>query len=231
MKTNFKFMACALMALFMTSNAKAYTTTEAATLKVWYELPTFIADGQTVNYIKVYENDGDNVYSAFNMHFVLPEGIRVNKVKHGRDEVNDITLSDRASSSHAISCNMPNATTLKIICNSSMNDNLYNTDVNDEPLDLLFTIGLIAEPELAAGEYEIYLDGIKFVFKNADASVPANEPIYGTMVVKSETSGIESINADVYDNGDCYDLQGRKVNPSTVHGTIVISNGTKVFVK
>lgn len=231
MKTNFKFMACALVSLLMAANARAYTTTESETLKVWYELPTFIADGQTVNYIKVYENDGDNVYSAFNMHFVLPEGIRVNKVKQGRDEVNDIALSERASSSHAISCNMPNATTLKIICTSSMNDNLYNTDNNDEPLDLLFTIGLIAGPELAAGEYEISLDGIKFVFKNADASVPADEPIYGKMVVKSETSGIESIEADAYRDGDCYDLQGRKVNPSNVHGTIVISNGSKVLVK
>ena len=231
MKKTFKLLSCVLMALFMAFNAKAFTTTESETLKVWYELPTFIADGKTVNYVKVYENDGDNVYSAFNMHFVLPEGIRVNQIKQGRELVNDITLSDRAASTHAISCNMPDATTLKVICTSSMNDNLYNTDMDDQPLDLLYTVGLIAEPELAPGEYEIYLDGIKFVFKNADASVPANEPIYGTMVVESGTSGIEAIAADELNANDCYDLQGRKVDPARMHGTIVISNGTKVLVK
>lgn len=231
MRRTFKIMACLLMSLFAASNANAYTTTESETLKVWYELPTFIADGQTVNYVKVYENDGDNVYSAFNMHFILPEGIRVNKIQEGREEVNDITLSDRAAKSHAISCNMPDATTLKIICTSSQNDDLYNTDLNDQPLDYLFTVGLIAEPTLAVGEYEVYLDGIKFVFKNGDASVPANEPITGTMVVESGSTGVEAIAADALDADDCYDLQGRKVDPSRVRGTIVISKGQKVFVK
>lgn len=210
-------------------NANAYTTTASETLHVWYEMPTFIADGETVNYIKVYENDGDNVYSAFNMHFVFPEGLRLNRIKKGREEVNDITLSERASSTHSIGCNMPAPTMLKIICTSNVNDNLYNTDLNDEPLDLLFTVGLIADPSMAAGTYEMYLDGIKFVFKTGDASVPANEPIYGTMEVQS-TSGVESVNVD-QESTEYYDLQGRKVDPSRVHGTIVISNGSKKLVK
>ncbi len=230
MKKTFKLMSCVLMSLCIALNAKAFTTTESETLKVWYELPTFIADGKTVNYIKVYENDGDNEYSAFNMHFILPEGLQINKIKQGRELVNDITLSDRASSTHAISCNMPDATTLKVICTSSMNDNLYNTDLDDQPLDYLFEVGLIADPELAPGKYEIYLDGIKFVFKNADASVPANEPIPATMVVESGTSGIGMIADDNANIEDCYDIMGRKVNPVDKHG-IIISNGTKLLVK
>lgn len=215
----------------MSLTARAYTTSKSETLKVWYEIPTIIADGKTVNYIKVYENDGDQIYSAFNMHFVLPAGLHVNQVKQGRDMVNDIKLSDRASSTHAISCNMPDATTLKIISTSSLNDNLYNTDINEKPLDHLFTIGLIADPEMASGSYEIYLDGIKFVFKSGDASVPANEPVYGTMVVESATSGIDEIEVDQLDPDDCYDLMGRKVNLDKARGMIIVTKGRKFYVK
>ena len=230
MEKSVKLFSCVLMVVLAVFSAKAYTTSDSETLTVWYELPTFVADGETVNYIKVYENDGDNVYSAFNMHFVLPEGLRVNQIKQGREMVNDITLSDRAASTHSISCNMPNATTLKIICTSSANDNLYNTDLEDQPLDLLFTVGLIAEPEMTPGSYEIYLDGIKFVFKTGDACVPANEPVYGTMEV-SGTSGIENVDGDRIGLDDCYDLQGRKVDSSRVHGKVVISKGGKFLLK
>lgn len=229
MKKN--LISCFLMGCMLAFNANAYTTTESETLNVWYELPTFIADGETVNYIKVYENDGDNVYSAFNMHFVFPEGLRVNRIKKGREEVYDITLSERASSTHTIACNMPEATMLKIICTSTVNDNLFNTDLNEQPLDLLFTVGLIADPSMEPGSYEIYLDGIKFVFKTGDASVPANEPIYSTMLVEPDPTAVESVSIDHNVPIEYYDLQGHRVNPSLMHGKIVISKGNKVLVK
>lgn len=231
MKTTAKMLWLLAVAMLASPGASAYTTTKSETLKVWYDVPTIIADGQTVNYITVYENDGDLAYSAFNMHFVLPEGLHVAQKKEGRDMVDDIVLSDRASSTHAISCNMPDATTLKIISTSSKNDDLYNDDVDGKPLDKLFTVGLIADPSLAAGTYDIYLDGIKFVFKTGDACVPANEPVYGKMTVSNPTSAIDEISADELDPEDCFDLLGRKVNPKNVHGKIVVSKGRKVLVK
>lgn len=219
-----------------TTIAGAYTTTKSETLKVWYEIPTVIADGKTVNYIKVYEHDEGDPYSAFNMHFVFPEGLSVNKIKVGRDMVNDIEFSDRASSTHAISCNMPNATTLKIIGDSSMNDDLYDTDLDDKPLDLLFTVGMIADPNMESGTYEVYLDGIKFVYKTADACVPANEPIYGTMVVDNP-SGINDIAIDLDNNDDTvvyYNLQGQPIDTPTPGSAALRRQGnttTKVIVK
>lgn len=211
----------------------AYTTTSTEDLKVWYEFPTIIADGETVNYIKVYEHHDGYNYTAFNMHFVLPTGFTVNTVKQGRETVNDITLSARAASTHSIVCNLlDDGQTLKIWCDSSQNDDLYADDEDGNPLDLLFTLGLIASPDMAAGEYQTYLDGILFVFKDGNASEPSYAPIYGTIVVEnSGTSGIEAVSSDQLDPADCYNLQGIKVDPSKVSGTIVISRGRKVYVK
>lgn len=207
-----------------------YKTTESETLKVWYEIPTIVADGVTVNYITVYQHDEGDPYSAFNMHFVFPVGLRVNKVRSGRDMVDDIKFSERASATHAISCNMPDATTLKIIGDSSMNDDLYSDDAEGKPLDKLFTVGMIADPSLAEGEYDVYLDGIKFVYKTGDACVPVNEPIYGKMTVNA-TSGIDEISADELDANDCFDLMGQKVDPKKAHNMIVVTKGRKVYVR
>ncbi len=231
MKKVIKRLSMALAVMLTSFSAGAYTTTKSETLKVWYEIPTIIADGKTVNYIKVYQHDEGPAYSAFNMHFIFPEGLSLNKVKDGRNMVNDIKFSERASSTHAISCNMPEATTLKIIGDSSMNDDLFDTDLNEQPLDELFTVGLIASPDMAAGSYEIYMDGIKFVYKTGDACVPANEPVYGTMIVENPTSSIEEISVDELDPDDCYDIMGRKVDPKKVRGMIVVSKGRKFYVR
>lgn len=234
-KKNF-MIVLAVVTMIMTSDritaqAPQYTTTKSETLKVWYEIPTIIADGVTVNYIKVFQSDEGAPYSAFNMHFIFPAGLHVNKVKEGRDMVNDIKFSDRASSTHTISCNMPDDHTLKIIGDSSMNDDLYSTDLNDEPLAHLFTVGLIADPDMPVGEHEIYLDGIKFVYKTGNACVPANEPIYGTIKVESPKSAIDEISVEEIDNADCFDIMGRKVDVRKAKGTIVITKGRKFYVK
>lgn len=44
-------------------------------------------------------------------------------------------------------------------------------------------------------------------------------------------SGITTVAAEELDPADCYNLQGIKVDPQNVHGTIVISNGRKIYVK
>jgi len=218
--------------------AAAYTTTTDEELHVWCDIPEIVADGKTVNYITVYEHDdrGFN-YSAFNMEFTLPDGFSVNKVKEGRNMVDDIFMSERAAATHSISCNIRNGNNLRIIATSSMNDDLFPDDENGNPLDKLLTIGLIADPTIVAGEYEVPFFGIKFVLSNGDACIPAGEPfIYKMKVLSPTISGVEDVILDSsqignIDPDECFDLMGRPVNPTKVHNTIVVSKGRKIFIK
>lgn len=120
---------------------------------------------------------------------------------------------------------------IRIIATSSENANLYKDDLDGNPLDELFTVGLIADPTLAAGEYPVFMEGIKFCLKNADARIPAAAPMLYTIKVANTQTGVEEIEASSLDPDDCYDLQGRKVNPMHSHGMIVISKGKKVLIK
>lgn len=45
-----------LGALAWSPSAWAYTTTPSEDLRVWAEIPDIVVDGETVNYIKVYEH-------------------------------------------------------------------------------------------------------------------------------------------------------------------------------
>ena len=218
--------------LLCSLNLMAYETIETDQLRVWAEFPDpIVAAGTTVNYLKVYQHDDNDLdYTAFNMIFDLPEGFRINKVKVGRETVNDIFLSERASSTHSIACNMPNAIELRIFCDSSVNGDFFKDDEEGNPLDLLFTVGLIAEPTLAAGDHQVELHEVKFVHKDGNAKVPV-QPIYYTINVTKPTTGIETVEADALDPDDCYDLLGHKVDPRRVHDIIVVSKGRKYLLK
>lgn len=199
-------------------------------LHVWAEFPeTIVADGESVFYIRVFEHDDDTLdYTAFNMEFILPEGFRVNMVKEGRREVNDIHLTERADATHSISCNLKNGVDLRIIATSSENANFYADDEAGNPLDELFSVGLIAETSLATGQYTATMEGIKFCLKNADARIPADAPVEYTLnVYNPDYTEVEAIEADS-DNGDSiYDLQGRRVS-HTANGVYIV-NGKKVI--
>ena len=221
-----------MAALLASMTAAAYTTTPSADLHVWLEIPEIVADGATVNYIKVYQHDDqDLVYTSFNMELILPEGFRVNKVKDGRREVNDITMTDRADATHSIACNLLDGVDLRIIAYSSENADLFQDDLDGNPLDHLFTVGLIAEPTLAGGEHTLELTGVKFVMSNGDATVPAEEPVVYTFTVENPITGISETEACDEEPAIYYDLQGRRVDPDNVHGAIIVKKGTKVFVK
>lgn len=216
--------------------ASAYTTTTDKELHVWCDMPVIIADGETVNYITVYEHDDRGIdYSAFNMEFTFPEGLSVNQVRQGRNMVDDIFMSARASATHSISCNMRYGYNLRIIATSSMNDNLFPDDEDGNPMDELFTVGLIADPSLAAGTYEVPFFGIKFVIKNGDACIPEGEPfVYPMEVVNDVVTGIENVivgTTGEIDPEDCFDLMGRRVDPSKVHNVFVVTKGRKVYIK
>lgn len=218
--------------LMATLPGMAFTTTKSETLRVWAEFPEMIiADGKTVNYIKVYEHDDADIdYTAFNMEFILPAGFKVNKVMSGRREVNDISLSERADVTHTIACNIVDGVDLRIFCDSSENADFFKDDEDGNPLDELFTIGLICEPTLSTGDYEVRNEGIKFVLKTADACIPANEPILYTIHVDRPTA-VDEVTIDELDPLNCYDLQGRPVDPTKVHGVLVVCKGHTYYIK
>lgn len=223
------------MALLHTTGISAdnfeVTTTEQ--LKVWAEFPEkIIADDKTVNYVKVFEHDDDGTkFCAFNMEFILPEGFRVNKVKQGRETVDDIFLSNRGTSKHSISCSILNRVDLRIISTSQENSEYFEDDVNGNPIDELFTIGLIAEPTLPPGEYQVTMEGVKFCQKNADARIPATLPVYTIKVTRPNPTNITTIETSPLDPDDCYGQSGIKVDPTKIHDTIVINKTRKIFVK
>ncbi len=227
-------LTIALIAAALGVRADNFAVETTDHLHVWAEYPsTIIADGETVFYIEVYQHDDDDLdYTAFNLEFVLPMGFRINQVKQGRNMVNDIQMTDRASATHSISCNLKDGYDLRIIATSSDNSLLFKDDVDGNPLDKLFTVGLIAEPTIAPGSYNVSMEGIKFCHKNADARIPADAPVnYVFNIVNPTLSGVEDVEADTLDPEECFDLQGRPVNPAEVHGQIIITKGKKVLVK
>lgn len=179
-----------------------------------------------------FENDIQN-YSAFNMAFVVPKGIKIAKVKKGRDWVDDISLTARAASTHSIACNMlDDGETIKIISSTSMLDDFYPDDADGTPMNELFTLGLIAEKGMANGTYTVELWDVKFVLATADASVPASLPVLGTFTITGGMSSVERVEADgAADSGECYDLLGRKVANRPAAPGIYIRGGEKIVVK
>lgn len=206
-------------------------TTESETLKVWIDNFTIDANGESVAYLKVYENDVID-YTAFNMTFQVPEGLKIHQVKSGRETVNDIQLSGRAAGAHTISCALwDDGTTLRVISTSTQNDNFYPDDEDGNPLDLLYTIGLVADTTMPSGTYPIDMTGIKFVLKNGDACFPVGDHVTAEVTVNNENipTGVSAVSVEAID-GPCFDTSGRRVvNPTP--GTIVIYNGKKVMVR
>lgn len=139
-------------------------------LRVWMDKKVDVtADGTTVTKLTVYEYDKNVDYIAFNMVITVPEGVKVNKIKSGRETVNDIELSVRATTTHSIACNMPDdGNAIKIIATSTQNLPLYSDDEDGNICEPLFTIGLIADNTAYNGEYQIELTGCRFVYKKDD---------------------------------------------------------------
>lgn len=142
----------------------AQATAQTAALEVWMDKNvTVTADGETVTYLTVSEKDPNVNYIAYNMTITLPKGFRVNKVKQGREYVNDITLSERATTTHQIDCNMPEEGMLKVICTSTSNYEMYPDDADGNIIYPLFTVGLVADPTAINGVYDVEMTGVRFV--------------------------------------------------------------------
>lgn len=205
---------------------------QSETLRVWLDSKvTFTADSSTVAYLKLYENDGDQGYTSFNMSLIVPKGIHVNKVKQGRNMVDDLFLSERATTTHSIACNMPSDTLLKVACTSSLNQDLYNDDEDGNPMDEVWTIGLIAEPTMVNGDYVVTMPakGLIFNMKQGDTYVSSRikEDVTCTFTI---TGGVITAIKWGEANGKqegIYGLNGRKVTKPVGRGVYIV-NGKKV---
>lgn len=141
------------------------------TLEVWMDKNILVtADGKTVTKVTVYQRDPNANYTTFNMVITVPKGVHINKIRSGREYINDIELSERATGTHTIACNMPDDRNIKIICMSSQLQDLYPDDIDGNPYEPLFTIGLIADQTSYNGTYDIELTGCRFV-KNEGSSL------------------------------------------------------------
>ncbi|MGN0230095.1 MAG: hypothetical protein ACI4BH_09830 [Muribaculaceae bacterium] len=169
------------------------------------------------------------------MSLIVPKGISVNKVKQGRETVDDIFLSERATTTHTIACNMPSETLLKVACISTLNQDLYNDDEDGNPLDELWTIGLLADPTMENGDYVVTMpaDGLIFNMKDGDNYVSSRISEDVTCVFTIEggvITAVKQVTVDAEDASAIYDLQGRKLSNPVGTGVYII-NGKKVAIK
>lgn len=219
------------LSLLLLTSVRAQAQSE--TLRVWLDSNvTLTADSTSVAYLTLYENDGAQGYTSFNMSLIVPKGIHVNKVQQGRDLLDDISLSERATATHTIACNMPADTLLKVACTSSTNQDLYTDDAEGNPLDSLWTIGLIAEPTMVNGDYVVKMPakGLVFNMKQGDTYVSSriSEDVTCVFTVKGGViSGIRTMTGNAPE-GALYDLNGRRVNEPTGCG-VYIDGGKKVL--
>lgn len=172
-------MLCLMLALFGMH-------AQAQSLRVWMDDMTMVADGQTVTYMTVYMTDPDDLYSGFQMGITVPEGISINQVKSGRVMVNDAKLNaDRFDGlGHSLITNMPNSKTIKLGCmDTSQNAEFYNDDADGNIVEELFTIGLVASPEMINGEYTVEMWDLEMIHKDATGVKPSNTNLTAKMTV------------------------------------------------
>ena len=221
---------CFCVICFMTywQPTSGYVTEPSESLEVWADSISVINDGKTISTLTVYEKDVHD-YTAFNMAIVVPEGVTVARVKQGREEVDDIHLTDRATSTHNITCGMPDSNTIKIISSSPSLANYFPTTDDESEDCALFTIGLVASQEIEPGEYNIELCDIKFVLESADAYILPEEPLIFPITIRTLSTGIMRIES-TEGSTQKFDLQGRPINSEQTNG-IYIVNGRKVLVE
>lgn len=183
-----------MLALFV---AQAQAQTE--TLEVWGHDFSMTADGSTVTHLTISERDAVD-YTGFSLTIAVPKGIHIAQVRSGREYVNDIALNvDRATTTHTIACNMPEEDIIKVISYSSQNQNFYPDDIDGNPVTEIFTIGLVADPTMVNGEYEVSIVDCKFAQAPSGASIP-QEPVTMKMTVTGGVDGTQ-VNCTVGEAG------------------------------
>lgn len=157
------------------------------TVKTWMNSPTLVADGKTVTYLTVYQttDDEDELYRSFEIHLTVPEGISIAQRKEGRKMVDDISLNairfDGLPQTLAVS--MPNSTSITAVCvNTTNKETYYRDDEDGNIIEELFTIGLVADPDMANGKYDVEMTIAKFELPTG-GGVTLTSPAKSTMTI------------------------------------------------
>lgn len=201
---------------------------QAQSLSVWADDITINADGQTVTYLTVKMTDNNQLYSGFQMAINVPEGITIAQKRSGRVMVNDAELNAIRFEGlkHSLGVNMPDATTIKVAClDTSNNEEFYRDDAEGSIVEELFTIGLVGDPEMVNGEYSVTFSDVLMIHKDASADAAVVQPVTLTVTGGQITSNIKGVSGNT--NHSLYDLNGRKLNAHHAKG-VVIENGKKI---
>lgn len=221
-------LICLWLFPFMGGQALAQSSTTSETLRVWMDDATIVADGASVTYIKVYENDVQD-YTSFNMSMIVPEGVHIGQVKAGRGMRNAIDLSVRAAETHAINCNMPSETQINIICTSSQNDNFYPDDEDGNPMDELFSIGLVADHSMINGTYTVTTEGVKFVLNDGatfPGYIPAELPTFQLTITGGQDRVAVTLNETTDNSAELISLDGNEADVTLIRTLITGSYNT-----
>lgn len=187
--------------LFVLTMAQA----SGQTVKTWMSSPTMVADGKTVTYLTVYQttDDEDELYRSFEIHMTVPEGIGIAQRKEGRKMVDDISLNairfDGLPQSLAVS--MPNSTSITAVCvNTTNKETFYRDDEDGNIVEELFTIGLVADPNMVNGKYDIEMTGAKFELPTG-GGVTLTSPARSTMTITGGQGSAEELLYTLGDSG------------------------------
>ncbi len=152
----------------MTILLLALTMAQAAghTIKTWMSNPTMVADGTTVTYLTVYQttDDEEELYRDFEIHITVPEGLSLAQRKEGRKMVDDIALNaDRFEGLPQVLAVSVKGTAITAVCaNMTNKETFYRDDADGNIVEELFTIGLVADPGMVNGKYDIEITVAKF---------------------------------------------------------------------
>ena len=113
--------------------------------------------GETFTLPVVLENE--SAYVGFQLDMILPEGVSPAYNKKGKLILNAAERTEE----HSLSSNyIAESRTLKIVCTSGNNDEIYDTEDTEEGTGVIFSIGLVFGEEMQSGTYEAKFTNIKF---------------------------------------------------------------------
>ena len=165
---------------------------QAQSPRVWMDDMSIVADGQTATYMTVYMTDPDSLYVGFQMGITVPEGISIHQVKSGRVMVNDAKLNEYRFEGlgHSLIVSMADSKTIKVACaDMAQGEKFYRDDADGNIVEELFTIGLVASPEMVNGEYTMEMWGVEMFCKNTTAEKPVNTNLTAKMTVTGGQDG------------------------------------------
>lgn len=213
------------------TTAATPVTVENPNLKVTLSNITLIPGGEAA-YLTVSEECEGGNYAAFQMVMHFPKGIEVNKVKDGREEVDDAFLNAYRFEklNHTLAMNMlddadAEGQILKIACiDLTKNKEFYNDDADGKKVTELFKVGLKANSTAAFGDFKVLVDQIKFIKKNSDADIPSGEVSFTLSI--PDPAGIENVSLD-NTPAEFYTIDGKKLQePQNGINIIRMSDGS-----